>query len=111
MLQVFLSQKITPPQKKGPLIYFIPLGTEAKASCFQTASFLRRHQIAAEVDLHAKKVQTGFQNAMKANAILAAIVGSDELSAKRIELKHLETRQTTQISFDDLLPYLQGVKP
>lgn len=111
VLQVLLAQKIEPGAAKGPLIYFIPLGDEAKTSCFQMASWLRRHKIPAEVELHAKKVQTGMQNAIKAKAIYSTVIGSDELGLKRMELKHLENRQTTQISFDDLLSYLQGVKP
>ncbi|MCC6127750.1 MAG: histidine--tRNA ligase [Chlamydiae bacterium] len=110
ILQVMIGQNIQANAKKGPLIYFIPLGDEAKQSCFQLTSALRHEGIASEIDLQAKKVQTGLQNAAKLGAVYCAIIGSDELQSSKIQLKHLETRQATEISLDGLLSYLKGIK-
>lgn len=109
ILQVMLAQKTSLSKKIRPLIYFVPLGDEARAKCFILATQCRHNKIAAEVDLQAKKVQTGLQNATKADAIYCAIVGSDELRSGRLQLKHLETRQTTEAEIDHLLNHLQGL--
>jgi histidyl-tRNA synthetase len=108
ILQVMMAQGIKAAPKQGPLIYFIPLGEEAKIKCFTLTTLCRDHHLSADIELNAKKVQTGLQNASKAAAIYCAIVGSDELSSNKISLKHLETRQSTEISLDDLISFLQG---
>jgi len=110
VLQVMLKQNIPIDAKKGPLIYFIPLGDEAKECCVKIAAACRHERIAAEIELKAKKVQTGLQNATKSAAIYCAIIGSDELQTGRIQLKHLETRQTSEHSLEDLLFYLRGIQ-
>lgn len=111
ILQVMVAQGIETAKTQGPLIYFIPLGEEAKIKCFTMATLCRHHRLSADVELCAKKVQTGLQNASKASAVYCAIIGSDELSANQISLKHLETRQSIDISLDHLISYLQGTKP
>ena len=111
ILQVMLAQKALFAAKPGPLIYFIPLGEEARNKCFVLASLCRHHRLAAEVDLHAKKAAVGLQNAARANAAYCALIGSDELQSGRIQLKHLETRQTTETNFDHLIAHLQGLSP
>ncbi len=111
ILQVMIAQGIKPPPKQGPLIYFIPLGEEAKEKCFALATLCRRHHLSAEIELSSKKVQTGLQNASKVNSAYCAIIGSDELSSNQISVKHLETRQSVDLSLDHLISYLQGTKP
>ncbi len=111
ILQVMIAQGIEPLKEQGPLVYFIPLGEEAKTKCFTLASLCRRSHLSADVELCAKKVQTGLQNATKLSAVYCAIIGSDELNANKITLKHLETRQTTDLSLDRLISYLQGIQP
>ncbi|HAB98460.1 MAG TPA: hypothetical protein DCE71_01400 [Parachlamydiales bacterium] len=106
-----MAQGIKPPRKQGPLIYFIPLGEEAKEKCFALATLCRRHHLSAEIELSSKKVQTGLQNASKVNSAYCAIIGSDELSSNQISVKHLETRQSVDLSLDHLISYLQGTKP
>lgn len=110
ILQVMAAQKVQQGAKKGPLIYFIPLGDEAKQQCFKLAAACRHEGLSAEVELQAKKVQTGLQNATKLGAVYCAIVGSDELQNGKVQLKHLETRQATEISLDGLPTYLRGIK-
>ncbi|MBS0624803.1 MAG: histidine--tRNA ligase [Verrucomicrobia bacterium] len=109
VLQVMLSQKSPVGKKARPLIYFIPLGDEARTKCFLLATQCRHNKIAAEVDLQSKKVQTGLQNATKADAVYCAIVGSDELKSGRLQLKHLESRQTSEANLEQLLNHLQGL--
>lgn len=106
VLQVMMVQKLSFPKRGRPLIYFIPMGDAARERCFSLATHLRHSHIAAEVELYAKKTQNAIQNALRAEAVYCAVIGSDELEKGTLQLKHLETRQQTEVSFHDLIPTL-----
>ena len=98
-----MAQKISLPKQGRPLVYFIPLGEEAREKCFALATLCRHDRIGAEIELHAKKMQTALQNATRAEATYCAIIGSDELQKGLVQLKHLETREQREVRFDHLL--------
>jgi histidyl-tRNA synthetase len=107
VLQVMLAQKIAAPKVGRPLVYFIPMGDEARKKCFLLAAECRHHQIAAEVELNAKKMQTGIQNAVRSEAAYCAIIGSDELQKGMVQLKNLQTREQREVHLDHLLSALK----
>jgi histidyl-tRNA synthetase len=106
VLQVMMAQQLSFPKRGRPFIYFIPMGDAAKERCFALATMLRHNHIAADIELYAKKTQNAIQNAVRAEAVYCAVVGSDELEKGTVQLKHLETRQQTEVSFHDLIPTL-----
>ena len=55
ILQTMISQNVALPQEMHPLVYFIPLGSEARDSCFRLATECRHRKIPAEIDLAVKK--------------------------------------------------------
>ena len=105
ILQTLLAQNAPLPKEKHPLLYLLPLGEEARAACFAIATECRHHNIATEIDLQAKKIQTGLQNATRLSAELCAIIGSEELSKGVLQLKHLATREQIELPLKDLLNY------
>lgn len=107
VLQVMAAQSIAPPQQRGPLVYFIPLGNEARAKCLALATLCRHNHIAAGIELQAKKMAHALQNAARAQAIYGAIIGSDELQKGALQLKHLESHQQSEVPFQDLLSLLK----
>ncbi|HSX11088.1 MAG TPA: histidine--tRNA ligase [Chlamydiales bacterium] len=107
VIQVLLAQKVSVPKTGRPLIYFIPMGDEAREKCFSLATDCRHHHIAAEVELNAKKMQTGIQNAVRAEAVYCAIIGSDELQKGHLQLKNLQTREQREVKLDHLLTALK----
>ncbi|MES2272867.1 MAG: histidine--tRNA ligase [Chlamydiota bacterium] len=109
VIQVMIAQKVSPLKTSRPLIYFIPMGEEARAKCLSLATLCRHHQIRADVELNSKKVQTGLQNALRLESTYCAIVGSDELEKGLVQLKTLETRQVREVRFEDLLSTLKGL--
>ncbi len=109
VIQTMIAQKAELIQKTRPLIYFIPLGDEALAHCFSLATQCRHASIAADVELHAKKMQSALQRAIRIGADYCAIVGSEELKKKSIQLKNLQTRQQEEISEINLLSRLKGL--
>ncbi len=107
VLQVMIAQKIPIPKPKRPIVYFIPMGDEAKAKCFELATECRHHHIGADIELSAKKMQVSIQNAIRAEAPYCAIIGSDELEKGFVQLKNLETREQREVKFADLLNTLK----
>ena len=107
ILQTMVSQNVPLPQEMHPLVYFIPLGSEAKDACFRLATECRHRKIPAEIDLQSKKIQSGLQNATRLLAKICAIIGSEELKKGAAQIKHLESRRQEEIPFDRLVDYLK----
>lgn len=107
VLQVMIAQQSAVPKSPRPLIYFIPMGDEAKDKCFALATQCRHHHLPAEIELNAKKMQTAIQNALRLEATYCAIIGSDELAKGYVQLKHLQTREQKEIPFPQLLSTLK----
>lgn len=103
VIQVMILQKASLPKQKRPLIYFIPMGEEAKKKCFSLVTECRHHRIAADIELNAKKMQTAIQNAIRFEAAYCAIIGTEELKKETVQLKNLQTREQREIPCLNLL--------
>ena len=110
ILQVMTVQKVDIPKSSRPWIYFIPLGQAARGKCFSLATLCRHNHIPAEIELTAKKMQTALQNGSKAEALYCAIIGDDELQKGKLQLKHLESREQKEVSFDQLLATIKELQ-
>lgn len=110
VLQILTAQQQNYPQSPPPLIYFIPLGEEARNQCFQQATACRHAEMAAGIELSTQKIQTALQNALKLGARFAAIIGSEELTNHQIQIKELSTRKTETIPLNQLLSFLKQNK-
>ncbi len=106
-IQVMLAQKGSVPKGRRPLVYFIPMGDEAKETCFSLVTQCRRHHISADIELNAKKMQAAIQNAVRIEATYCAIIGSDELQKGSLQLKNLHTREQREVRLDQLLPTIK----
>lgn len=109
VLQALLAEEAFFPPPSAPLLYFIPLGEEAKRECLKLATACRRAHIATDLELHAKKMQTALQNALKIGATYCIIIGSEELAKGQAQLKHLHTREQREIPLTSLLETVQSL--
>lgn len=107
VLQTLVAQGAPLPKPNHPLVYFIPLGEEAKEKCFSLATLCRRDRISAEIELQAKKMQAALQNALRLEARFCVILGTDELRKGLAQLKNLKTREQQEVNLDHLLSYLK----
>lgn len=107
VIQVMIAQKVPLPKPCRPLVYFIPMGEEAREKCFALATECRHNRIGADVELNAKKMQAAIQNAIRAEVPYCAIIGTDELEKGFVQLKNLATREQREVKFDDLLNTLK----
>jgi histidyl-tRNA synthetase len=110
ILQTLLAQKAPPIHEKHPLIYFLPLGDEERRKCFTFVSECRHRNIAAEIDLQSKKIQTGLQNAIRLSADICLIIGSEEMAKGAAQLKFLSSREQIDVAFDRLIDFLEKQK-
>ncbi len=107
VLQVMVAQQTSWQQPTRPFVYFIPLGEEAKETCFLLAAQCRKAQIPAGLELSAKKVGPAIQNAVRLNAVHCCVLGSDEITKARAVLKELATRQEREISLENIVSDLK----
>jgi len=106
VLQAMSSQGIVSPRQERPLLYFIPLGNEARVKSLQMATECRHKGIPTGIELSSQKIQTALQNASRLDAVFAAIIGSDELSKGAAQVKEMKTRQSHEVRFEDLAGFL-----
>lgn len=111
VIQVMVAQQVAILKNQGPLIYFIPMGEEAKEKAFALATICRHNHIPADVELVAKKVPTAIQNAVRCDAKFCCIIGSDELREGKAKIKELATREELEIVLDHIIPTLKQHVP
>lgn len=107
ILQTMLLQNVYFPKKNSPFIFIIPLNEEAKKLALSLTKAFRHHQIPAEIDLNAKKIQKSLQLANKLQASNALILGGEEMKEKKAQLKDLITREQKEIKFDDIKMFIR----
>ena len=107
VLQVFIAQKAQLPIASQPLIYFIPLGQEAKYECLKLVTACRHQRILAGIELHTQKIQSALQEATKLKAVYCGILGSEELQKRVVQIKNLEDRSSQEVPIDQLLNWLK----
>jgi histidyl-tRNA synthetase len=98
ILQTMMKQEVPFPAPAHPVLFLIGMGEEAKTYCFELLTQLRHRGIACEMDLSGKKVQHGLQLANAANATYALVIGDQELSSQKGQLKNMKTRENQEIS-------------
>jgi histidyl-tRNA synthetase len=107
VLQVMLAQGAAVPKAACTLVYFIPLGAEAKLKCLELATQCRHGGIPAGVELSTQKIQSALQNGVKLEATYCAILGSEEMAKGAVQLKTMATRETREVRFEDLISTLR----
>jgi histidyl-tRNA synthetase len=109
VIQTMLAQKIVCPKGIKPLVYFIPMGDEAKHKCFELATQCRHNHIAADCELQAKKVPAAIQNAVRLETRYACIIGSQEIQSGEVKIKDLNSREEKTIRLDQLIQTLKEI--
>lgn len=110
VLQTMLKQGAPFPKAPHPTVFFIPMGKEALALCFDIVCCLRHEKIPTEIDLSGKKVQHGLQLADQMSAEYAIVIGDEELKTKNIKLKNMATREAIDCSLDHLADKLKQLR-
>ena len=97
IIQVMLKQNVALPQPPSPILYFIPMGDEAKDVCFKLTHQLRAEHLPVEMDFTGRKLNKSMQYANQIKARFVAVVGEQELGSKQVDLKDMETGLKTSL--------------
>lgn len=102
-----LKQKVEIPVSDSPTLFMIPLGEEAKATCFQIVHSLREQGIPVQIDLSGRKLNKALQYADQLGSKFVTVVGDEELKSGEIELKEMSTGVKTKAPLHHLERILQ----
>jgi histidyl-tRNA synthetase len=103
ILQTMLAQQVALPPKPKVTLFFIPMGDVALSKCFELMHHLRQAAISTEMDLGGRKLKSAMQYADLIGAKYVAVVGDNELTANKCELKEMASGKTTTLSFKELM--------
>ncbi len=77
----------------------------------EAASLLRRRGVRTELDVRRRSVARNLQHALKHNFPFLAIVGSEELAASTVFLKHLKSEQTWKVPANRAAEIVRAKEP
>lgn len=110
ILQTMIKQNAPFPQPPHPTLFIIPLGEASLSWSFELVCKLRHENISAEIDLSGKKVQQGLQLANQLQADFCLVIGDEELTHRTGKLKKMVTRESFDVSLDNLAAKLRELK-
>lgn len=91
ILQTMLKQQAPLPEPNRPSLFLIPLGEEAKQTCFSLLHILRAEGIPVQMDFSGRKLNKVMQYADNLKAKFVAVVGENEIKTEEVELKEMST--------------------
>jgi histidyl-tRNA synthetase len=94
------------PKPVQPQVFVAAAGNEpeVRVAAFACAVRLRAAGVAAELDHQARSLKSQLKLADKSGARYCVLIGADELAAKELKLKDLQTHEERTVPVSDLLP-------
>jgi len=107
VIQTMINQQVNLPQPGFPMIYFIPLGEEAKTICFEFLHALRLRGIPSQMDFVGKKIGKSMQQADQLQAGYAVVVGENEIEKQVFQIKKMKTSEVNFIEFEQFVSKIE----
>jgi histidyl-tRNA synthetase len=98
IIQALIGQEASLPPAPQIDLFLIPLGDQAADRCFALLGELRQKNYIVEMDLSGKKLKQAMKHAELSQARYVAVIGDNELERGEIELKEMDTGETTRCS-------------
>ncbi|HMB89237.1 MAG TPA: histidine--tRNA ligase, partial [Rhodothermales bacterium] len=90
-------------------VFLVALGDEAMRWVFSEAQRLRSEGLRVGIDLKGRSMKAQMREANRQDARHTLIVGKDELTARKAQIKHMETGEQTEVAFDKLVAHLRDL--
>lgn len=87
-------------------LYLIPLGAKAKTVALSLSQELRGHDLTVEIAFGDRALKSAMKSADKSGARYVVIIGDTELTSGSVDLKRMNTGETTSISLASLVTTL-----
>lgn len=108
LLMVLESRHLMPTVSGRPHLYLAPLGEAAVNVLFPLCIKLREVGWIVETDLQGRSLKAQLKAADRLGAVLAGVVGEDELIQERILIRKLETGEQELVELANIENYLEG---
>ncbi len=92
----------------APLLYLAWMGAEARRWMFALAHRLRRRGLRVDMEGDARSLKSQMRRAGKLGARVVLIVGPDEMAKGTAVMRHMTTREQTEVDFADIDDRLAG---
>ena len=90
------------PAEKAKSVYFVSMDKSCNETAFNLMQALREAGVRTEGGLFDKNIKGQMKQADRCGASYALILGTDELAAREVTLKDLQSGEQKRISFDVL---------
>ena len=100
LLLVLESQGAGIPQPGICDIFFTTIGEDARIKAFELVTRMRQSGIASDMDHVGRSLKSQFKYANKLGARYVGTLGDEELKAKEVTLKNMETGTEEKVPFD-----------
>jgi histidyl-tRNA synthetase len=89
-------------------LYVGILGEEVTAKAYEIVTHLRRSGLVIETDYLGKSVKAQMKYANKIGALKTIIIGENELKTNQVQVKDMETGETTEVKLSEILTWFTG---
>ena len=101
LLMIMEAQGCDIPPAKPCDVYIAPAGESASVMAVKLAKMLREEGFFAETDIVGRGLKAQMKYANKIGAKYTVVIGDDEISAKKANLKCMENGEQTEVSLPD----------
>lgn len=89
VIQTMLKQHVPLPPMPAPDLFLIPMGDNAKTTCFSLLHTLREKGIPAQMDFSGRKLGKSMQYANDIGAKFVAVIGDEEIASGSVDIKEM----------------------
>ena len=108
LLLVLESVGKLPENEECPDIFIANIGENADMFVQKLVLDLRKAGVAAERDYLARSVKAQMKYANKLNAKFSAVIGDDDISAGKANIKNMETGESSEVEFSAIAEFLKS---
>ncbi len=102
------AEGVLPAPAPRAVVFFVPLGAQAKARAFSDVAALRRAGIAADLAYGERGLKGAMKAADRSGATYAVVLGDRDLEAGVAQLKDLRDASQVAVPLDALVKHLEG---
>ncbi len=107
LLMLMEKNGTLPEDTNRPTVYLAGLDDDCRKKAFSLCKQLREADVAAECDHMSRSVKAQFKYADKIGAKFVAVLGGNELTEGKVNVKEMATGETQSVTFDELVAYFQ----
>lgn len=101
------TQGVDIPEPEGLEVFIVTMGDEADLAGFRLLNEIRAEGIAADQDHMYRSIKGKFKYADKLGVKYTIVIGEDELKKGIVVLKHMESGEQEEITFENVIKILK----